>query len=102
MAAQAGDYPAFISRDPFQQPADMRDPLAERGQQEENSEGIIEAGVGLQLRAIILAGNASMADVNGEIIGPGEEVEGYRLISINADRVFLEKEGVRVEVLLAE
>ena len=45
------------------------------------------------LHGIILAGESSMANVDGHIIGLGETYQGFRLIFVEKDSAFFEKDG---------
>ncbi len=49
------------------------------------------SGQGLELRAVLLSDKAPMVNVNGKIIGLGEEIDGYALKSVEDDRVVFEK-----------
>lgn len=55
----------------------------------------------LELRAILSAGDASRVDVGGHIVGVGEEVNGYRLISVSEDGAVFEHAGRSIHVPLA-
>ncbi len=46
------------------------------------------------LRGIMLAGDASQADIDGQLIGIGETVRGFTLVAIETRKVVLHKEGV--------
>lgn len=50
------------------------------------------------LRATLSLGSASLADVDGDIIGIGEEVNGYRLLAVNEGSAVLSKDGNRLEL----
>jgi hypothetical protein len=59
---------------------------------------IEEQAITLELRATMISKQHSLANLNGKIIGEGEEVEGYRLLKISEDEVVLEKDGKQVTV----
>lgn len=61
-----------------------------------------EQAITLELRATLISKQHSLANLNGKIIGEGEEVEGYRLMKIGEDEVVLEKDGKQVTVSLTE
>ncbi len=50
------------------------------------------------LRATLSLGRASLADVDGDIIGIGEEVNGYRLLAVNEGSAVFSKDGKRLEL----
>ncbi|MDX1698100.1 MAG: hypothetical protein R3308_07415 [Thiohalobacterales bacterium] len=68
--------------------------------------GIVQAEtpdtVTLDLRATMVAGSMSQANIGGKIVGLGEEVNGYRLLEVHVRRVVLEREGTRREIAIAE
>lgn len=47
----------------------------------------------LQLKATLIAGSRTLADINGEILAPGDEIQGHRLIRINEGEAVLRKDG---------
>ncbi len=53
-----------------------------------------------ELRATLVAKKHSLANLNGEILGVGDEIAGYRLREIGEDKVVLEKGGKQLTVLL--
>ena len=48
----------------------------------------------LQLRATMQAGPRSLADISGTIIGIGQKIDGYQLISVGERNVVLSKNGI--------
>ncbi len=55
-------------------------------------------GVSMQLRGIMLAGDHSLANIGGKIVGVGDEINGYRLITVNERGVVLDRDGTRKEL----
>jgi hypothetical protein len=51
------------------------------------------AAIPLELRGTMLAGSDSLANIGGLILGIGQEVEGYRIVSIHERWVVIEKNG---------
>lgn len=51
---------------------------------------------GPKLIAVIVAGKKSLVNLNGTIIGIGEEKDGYRLIEVRDHKAIFEKEKKRV------
>ena len=52
------------------------------------------------LKGIILAGDASQADIDGQLISVGEKIRGFTLVAIESRKVVLHKEGVTEVVSL--
>lgn len=47
----------------------------------------------LQLRAVILNGSRSVANIDGDIVGAGEQVRGYSVLRIDARGVLVTRAG---------
>jgi hypothetical protein len=62
-------------------------------------ENIRERASRLELQSIVTSNGATMAMVNGKLLGEGDEVEGFRVVRIEGTRVVVEREGVRVELV---
>ena len=52
------------------------------------------------LRAVMVAGAASMANVDGHLLRMGEEVDGYRLVEVTDRRAVFERDGVLRELVI--
>ena len=52
------------------------------------------------LKGIMLAGDASQADIDGQLISVGEKIRGFTLVAIESRKVVLHKEGVTEVVSL--
>jgi len=48
------------------------------------------------LRAVLAAGKRSLANIDGNILGVGAEIEGYRLVSISEEQVVLKHRRKRI------
>ena len=48
----------------------------------------------------MVAGSASMANVDGRLVAIGEEVEGHRLVEVTDRRAVFERDGVLTELVL--
>ena len=55
-------------------------------------------GKELDLRAVVADGRASMVNVNGQFVRIGEQVEGYRLISVQEGSAVFERQAQQVTV----
>jgi hypothetical protein len=54
-----------------------------------------------RLTAVMLAGRASLATVDGKVLSIGESTEGYRLISVHDSEAILAKDGQRIVLTMA-
>jgi len=55
-----------------------------------------EPGGNMQLRGTMLAGSNSLANIDGSIIGIGQQVYGYTLISVQQRHVMLDRNGTQM------
>ncbi len=86
---------ASIDHNPFQRPLALRAPAAANG------EAPTLMGLGtLELRAVLVAGSGSQANINGHIMALGEEVDGYRLTSVSLDGAELRRDGENIVLVL--
>ncbi len=53
----------------------------------------LETSLALELRGTMLAGSESLVNISGLILGVGQEVDGYRIVSIHERQVVVEKNG---------
>jgi hypothetical protein len=58
--------------------------------------------VPLELRAVLSAGDDSLANVGGQIVHVGEEVSGYRLVAVSEDGALFEQDGRSLRVPLRD
>jgi hypothetical protein len=56
----------------------------------------------LRLRGTVQAGSQSLANIDGVILGIGQEIDGYTLISVEERHVILERNGARREIIIAD
>jgi hypothetical protein len=81
----AGDGSGDLKSNPFDQPAPVEKVPVET-----------PAAVNvLELRGIMIAGSRSQANIGGVIISIGEEIDGYKLLSVKPQHVVLVKNGVQ-------
>ena len=52
----------------------------------------------MELRGVMLAGEHSLANIGGKIVGIGQDINGYRLITVNERTVVLDRDGTRREL----
>lgn len=80
-AEQAGD----LRSNPFAQPA----PAEKAPDKPQETVDVFK------LRGIMIAGSRSQANIGGEILSIGEEIDGYKLVSVQRQYVVLVKNGVK-------
>jgi hypothetical protein len=85
LQSHAGDNSGDLRSNPFAQP-----PPAEKVADKKQ-----ETADALELRGIMIAGSRSQANIGGEIIAIGEEIDGYRLVSVRQQHVVLIKNDVK-------
>jgi len=85
LQGHAGDNSGDLRSNPFEQPAPA-EKVEDKAQ---------ETADALVLRGIMIAGPRSQANIGGEIIAIGEEVDGYRLVSVRQQHVVLIKNDVK-------
>ena len=71
-----------LNRDPFQPPAEF----AASNDSGRARPAALEIGLNPQIKGILFAGNRSLVNLSGKIIGLGEEVDGYKLLEVSEDR----------------
>lgn len=82
-------------KNPFAKPAFMT--LIEEAPALARREPQAEA---LSLQATLVAKDKSFANIGGIILAPGEEHDGYRLVSVREGAAVLERNGERIELML--
>lgn len=88
LACQAAGSAGILHKNPFAHP------LPESSQPVQDAAGAApEASLALELRGTMLAGAGSLANIGGMILGIGQEVDGYRIVSIHERQVVVEKNG---------
>ncbi|MGB5260580.1 MAG: hypothetical protein WBO34_08680 [Gammaproteobacteria bacterium] len=95
LASPLGAQDIVLKTNPFLQPVSP-EPGPTAGTQEEDKR-VAE----MELRATMVAGERSQANIGGVVIGLGEEVNGYRLDEIHPRHVVLDRDGARKEVWIA-
>lgn len=55
-----------------------------------------------ELRAVLAAGSASLANIDGKLLALGEEVDGYRLIEVGDDSAVLARGRRRLRLQVYE
>lgn len=94
LPATAGDGPPVLLRhDPFRRPAPPLSPLSPRTV---DPAAAAPAAWQPTLRGVLLAGAGSLANVDGQMVGIGERIEGHRLLSVSDRQAIFEKDGRRI------
>lgn len=79
--------PPLLRHDPFRRPAPASAPLAP---------GPTLPPWQPTLRGVLLAGSGALANVDGQLVGIGERIEGHRLVSVTEHQAVFEKDGRRI------
>jgi hypothetical protein len=85
-----------LKTNPFLRPVepDKPQPVAENNEREVVAE--------MQLRATMVAGERSQANIGGKVLGLGEEINGYQLIEVHPLHVVLDRDGKSREIRIAD
>lgn len=87
--------------DPFERPERLTRPQPERVQAVPKAAPAVPPPPWEpELRAVMLAGRASVANVAGQLVGIGEEVDGHRLLEVTERRAVFEKDGTLFELVM--
>ena len=84
-----------LKTNPFLRPVepDKPQPVAENNQ----TQVVVE----MELRATMVAGERSQANIGGKVIGLGEEINGYQLIEVHPLHVVIDRDGQSREIQIA-
>ena len=84
-----------LQRNPFRVPIELGGPTAQRAASR------LEARPDtFDLRATLVAGRRSSVNLGGSILGLGEEVAGYRLVSVREGEAVFWKDGESIRLFL--
>ncbi|WP_347250174.1 hypothetical protein [Zoogloea sp.] len=86
----ADDTPPLLRHDPFRRPAPP--PSATPASGATSSPAPWQP----TLRGVLLAGSGALANVDGQMVGIGERIEGHRLVSVSEHQAVFEKDGRRI------
>ncbi|UTW07138.1 hypothetical protein [Pseudomonas benzenivorans] len=89
--AVAGESRAEVTTDPFSRPT-----LSQAASQAVS----LEAGAGLELRGILLAGEHSVVNVGGTIVALGEAIDGYLLTQVSEEAAVFRKNNESIRIRL--
>ena len=92
----AADAAELLKRNPFTVPIELEEgaPIAAQAPPQRQA---------LELRAtLVVPGGRSAANLGGSILSVGEEIAGYRLVSVSQGEAVLEKEGESIRVFVNE
>ena len=80
---------SFLKSNPFERPV-------VKGNSEASKNSAAQAALpAMTLRGTMAAGSGSLANIGGEILGIGEEINGYRLLAVYPRHVVLEKNAIQ-------
>lgn len=85
---------ADIDHNPFERPVELQ-ARATGGE----APTLMAKGA-LELRGVLLAGSESQANISGRIMALGEELDGYRLVSVSSEEVELRRDGEKIVLRL--
>jgi len=90
--ASSATEPPPLSHNPFTRPpsevaAPARLPLQVDG-----------SPAALELRATLVGSKRNLADVAGNVLRPGDEVQGYKLLQVFENRAVFERAGTRLTI----
>ncbi len=94
LMSQHGHAAEMPARDPFVKPAMDNITTAAPAPQETKPE--------LELRALLVAGAASIANVGGTMLAIGDEIDGYRLMSVSQGEAMFQKGAKQYRIPLRE
>ncbi len=86
-----------LQRNPFRVPIELDGPAAAQARSQPDG-----GPDGLDLRATLVAGRRSTVNLSGWILGLGEELAGYRLVSVREGEAVFSKDGETVQVSIHE
>ena len=93
MAASSGD--AVLKTNPFERP------LVTSSKDDEPEVAVEETPqTSMELRGTMAAGKNSLANIGGEILAIGQEINGYRLVAIHQRHVVLQKNEFQRTLLI--
>lgn len=97
LVAASVDAAGQLQRNPFRVPIELDAPVAAAGgpQMELRPDT-------LDLRATLVAGERSVVNLGGSILSLGEEIEGYRLVSVSEGEALFIKDGESIRVFVDE
>jgi hypothetical protein len=70
----------------------------QRDKRENQKANYIKAAAELKLQSTMMGAQQPKALVNGELVGEGDVVADFRVVKIEARRVIVEREGIRLEI----
>ena len=85
---EAGAAADAIEKNPFTRPGYTADRPLPTNMEQQREE--LEP---LELKATLIAGRRALANLSGEILAPGDEFRGYRLLRVSEGRAVLIRDG---------
>ena len=84
-----------LQRNPFRVPIELGGPTAQRAVSQSGS-----TPESFDLRATLVAGGRSFVNLGGSILSLGEEIAGYRLVSVREGEAVFWKDGESIRLSL--
>lgn len=94
-AATDADLPQALRHNPFDRPRALARPRAVPAQ-------VTPPAPPLEVRGVLLAGEGSLANVDGEIVAPGERVGEHELVRVQEDGAVFRHQGQEILIKLSE
>ncbi len=85
-----------LSRDPFARP----DILSQPATSKVDKKSTVTEARKLRLKATMIAGKWSIANLEGHLLSPGDEIQGYKLLEVHEDKAILLKNGIKVTIAM--
>jgi len=86
-----------LRHDPFQRPASFNNPVLGTTASQNTAPAALP-----RLRATLVAGEDSLVNVEGKIIGIGEVVDDYRLLSVDEGVAVFTKDDVQITLKIEQ
>lgn len=94
----AGHSVVELRRNPFVHRQIHRPDLPSAAGRGAESNGAEFGPEDIELRSTLVAGDGSLANLNGVIMAPGEVIGRYRLVQVHEDEVVLMRDGRKIVV----
>ncbi len=89
--AVADDVSMTLAYNPFSKPAMLAVPAEKAAKQEE----VVAQTIAPQLTATLVSAHAPLVIVGGEMLGIGDEIDGYRLLTVEEGSAVFQKNAKR-------
>lgn len=92
-----------LGTNPFAMPKDATNSGRPGGSRPAAADGdVLPEDYGRDLRAVLVGASGTLVNIGGRVIAAGEEVEGYRLVSVRGETAVFLIQGRQVEINIGE